>query len=73
MLADEPESFANAVLTLLNDSEEAARIARHGRNWVVDRHSWSRSAAMLSDTYLSLIGSEDLTAMSPSNRRARTR
>ncbi len=72
-IVDTPQAFADAVLRLLDDSEEAARLSKHGRNWVVERHSWARSAALLADTYLSLIGSEDLTAPSPSSRRSRRR
>lgn len=69
LIADTPEAFADAVLMLSNDPDEAARIARHGRNWVVEQHSWARSATLLHDTYFSLIGSEDMTVPSPSNRR----
>jgi glycosyltransferase involved in cell wall biosynthesis len=71
MIADTPEAFAEAVLTLVNDADEAARLGRHGRNWVVEQHSWARSATLLHDTYFSLIGSEDLTVPSPSSRRIR--
>ncbi len=72
-IADAPAAFADAVLRLLDDPQEAARLSYHGRNWVVERHSWGRSAALLIDTYFALIGSEDMTAPSPSNRRARRR
>ncbi|MCE7947870.1 MAG: glycosyltransferase [Chloroflexi bacterium CFX4] len=72
-IVDAPQAFADAVLRLLDDPEEAARLSKHGRNWVVERHSWARSAALLADTYLSLIGSEDLTTPSPSSRRSRRR
>ena len=72
-IVDTPQAFADAVLRLLDDPEEAARLSRHGRSWVVERHSWARSAALLTDIYLSLIGSEDMTTPSPSSRRARRR
>ena len=72
-IVDTPQAFADAVLRLLDDPEEAARLSKHGRNWVVERHDWARSAALLADAYLSLIGSEDLTTPSPSSRRSRRR
>ncbi len=72
-IVDTPQAFADAVLRLLDDPEEAARLSKHGRNWVVERHAWARSAALLADTYLALIGSEDLTTPSPSSRRSRRR
>lgn len=71
LIADEPEAFAKAVLSLLSNPEEATRLGRHGHSWVMERHSWGRSAALLADAYLALIGSEDMTVASPSSRRAR--
>lgn len=73
LIADTPRAFADAILKLITQPEEAARIGRHGRNWVVERHSWQRSAALLNDVYLSLIGSEDMTVPSPVSRRAKRR
>jgi sugar transferase (PEP-CTERM/EpsH1 system associated) len=71
LVADTPRAFADGVLKLITEPEEAARIGRHGRNWVVERHSWGRSASFLNDVYLSMIGSEDMTVPSPVSRRAR--
>jgi len=71
MIANKPREFADAVVKLINQPDEASRIARHGRSWVVERHSWARSAALLADVYSSLIGSEDMTIANPGNRRAR--
>lgn len=71
LITNKPREFADAVVKLINQPDEAARLARHGRNWVSERHSWARSAALLSDVYMSLIGSEDMTVASPGNRRAR--
>jgi glycosyltransferase involved in cell wall biosynthesis len=61
LVADTPRSFADAVLKLINNPEEAERLGHHGRNWVVERHSWERSAALVGDAYMRLIGSDDKT------------
>jgi sugar transferase (PEP-CTERM/EpsH1 system associated) len=71
LLADTPRAFADAVLKLIEQPEEAARLGRLGRQWVVERHSWTRSAALLAEAYASLIGSEDMTVPSPVVRRVR--
>ncbi len=63
LLADTPRAFADAVLQILDDPALAARLSRHGRNWVVERHSWDRSAALLADAWLRLIGSDDKTVL----------
>ena len=61
--ADTPRAFADAVLQLLNEPALAARLARHGRNWVMERHSWDRSAGLLADAYSRLIGSDEKTVL----------
>ena len=65
LLADTPRAFADAVLKILSDPKEAARLGRHGRNWVVERHAWSRSARLLADSWDNLIGSDDMTVRRP--------
>ena len=65
LIADSPRAFADAVLKVLTDPEEAARMGRHGRNWVVERHAWSRSAALVADAYHRLIGSDNMTISNP--------
>lgn len=61
LLADTPEKFAETVLKLVEQPADAARIGRHGRKWVAERHAWSRSAALVGDAYLRLAGSDDPT------------
>ncbi len=63
LIADTPLTFASAVLKILNNPQEAARLGRHGRNWVTERHSWDRSASLLADAYLRLIGSDEKTVL----------
>src|SRR5579859_7162220 len=65
LLADSPHAFAEAVLKLLNDPSEAERLGRHGRNWVTERHAWSRSAALLADAWDHLSGSDEQTVANP--------
>ncbi|HRE49689.1 MAG TPA: glycosyltransferase family 4 protein, partial [Aggregatilineales bacterium] len=73
IIADTPDAFASAVIRLLKYPDEAMRLGRYGRNWVNERHSWRRSAALLADAYHRVIGSEDMTIPSPMGRRARRR
>ncbi len=48
LVADDPASFAEAVLTLLTDrSGTAARLADNGRELVLDRYDWDRIAGRL--------------------------
>jgi glycosyltransferase involved in cell wall biosynthesis len=61
VLADTPLAFADAVRRLINDPQEAARLGRHGRNWVAERHGWKRSAALVADAWDRLIGSDEKT------------
>ncbi len=63
LIADTPHAFADAVLEVITDPAIAERLGHHGRSWVVERHSWNRSAALLADAYLRLIGSDDRTVM----------
>src|SRR5262249_22505903 len=61
LIGDTPRAFADAVLKIMAEPEEAARIGRHARNWVVERHAWSRSAGLVADAYHRLIGSDNMT------------
>jgi glycosyltransferase involved in cell wall biosynthesis len=40
VIADDPQRFAEAVVTLLKDRDEASRIARQGRKLVEERWTW---------------------------------
>ena len=55
LLADTPQTFADAVLRVLNDSSLAARLGAQGREWIVATHSWARSAALVQDAYQQLL------------------
>ena len=71
LLAGTPRAFADAVLSILNNPEQAERLSRHGRNWVVERHAWKRSAALLADAWDRLIGSDDMTVQRPLSKSKR--
>ncbi len=61
IVADTPRSFADGVLKVISDNETAARLSRHGRAWVAERHGWKRSAALVADAYTHMIAGEDKT------------
>jgi len=61
LLRDTPQAFASAILALIDDPARAAAIGRAGRDWVVEHHAWTRSAALLRAAYEKLIGHEDPT------------
>jgi glycosyltransferase involved in cell wall biosynthesis len=56
LIADSPQAFAEAVLRLLDQPNLAAHLAQTGRAWVVENHSWQRSAALLIAAYQELAG-----------------
>ncbi len=58
LIRDTPQSFASAVLDLLDHPEQGQAIGSAGRKWVVRQHGWDRSAMLLRDTYDKLIGHE---------------
>lgn len=61
LLRDTAESFADAIVTLIEDPVQAAALGRTGREWVVNTHAWEHSAALLRAAYEKLIGHEDPT------------
>ncbi len=61
LLRDTAESFADAIVSLIEDPAQAAALGRTGREWVVSTHAWEHSAALLRAAYEKLIGHEDPT------------
>ncbi|MGD2156277.1 MAG: glycosyltransferase [Anaerolineales bacterium] len=55
LLADEPVKFAEAILSLLNDSEQQRRIAAAARRYVEQHHNWDHIATELEEVYLSVV------------------
>jgi glycosyltransferase involved in cell wall biosynthesis len=54
VIADAPEDFANAVLKLMNDSQERTRIAESGRKLVEEKYSWEFIERNLAELIMSL-------------------
>jgi sugar transferase (PEP-CTERM/EpsH1 system associated) len=52
---DDPESFADAVLELLDDDDRRAQLSRAGRALVEQQYSWDRSVAALERLMTSLV------------------
>jgi polysaccharide biosynthesis protein PslH len=55
LIADKPEAFADAVKSLLDEPELAARIGRSARRLAVERYSWSEAARALEGFYHSIL------------------
>jgi glycosyltransferase involved in cell wall biosynthesis len=69
LIRDTPQAFAEAVLHILDDPALGERIGQQGRQWVVEHHAWTHSAALLKQAYDKLIGHEDPTLrMNPQQR-----
>jgi glycosyltransferase involved in cell wall biosynthesis len=57
LVADSPDEFADAVVTLLADPDRRARLSRAGRAAMVAHHAWSATAAAYEAIYRRAIGS----------------
>jgi glycosyltransferase involved in cell wall biosynthesis len=55
LLADTPRQFADAVLRVLSDAALARQIGAAGRQLIVARHSWERSAERVRAVYQAMI------------------
>jgi sugar transferase (PEP-CTERM/EpsH1 system associated) len=51
LVAGEPQAFAEAVVRLLNDPEYAGQLGRAGRQFVIERYSWTGAAENLRRLY----------------------
>ncbi|HWQ15069.1 MAG TPA: glycosyltransferase [Roseiflexaceae bacterium] len=57
LFAERPEEYAQAILALLDNPAEAARMGAAGRRYVERRHSWDAAAARLEQIYHEAIDS----------------
>lgn len=55
LLADTPEQFAQAVLSLLSRPEQAKALAENGRQWVEQHYNWQTTYKTLNPIYQQLI------------------
>jgi polysaccharide biosynthesis protein PslH len=56
LIADDPESFATAVLRLLADPQLAQRLRQNGRQWVEERYNWRTVYRQFDAVYDALLG-----------------
>jgi len=54
LLADEAQSFADAVLRLVNDTGFNQRLRQQGRNWVEEKYDWRRIYTAWDEVYSGL-------------------
>ena len=52
LIADTPADFAQSVVQLLRDPEQAAELGRKGRELVVQQYDWSRLAKILEQAWI---------------------
>jgi len=71
LIADEPQTFADAVLSLMNDRERAARLGRRGRLLVEQRYKWESVVGRLESFYSDLLAGRRDQAGNASNRSGR--
>lgn len=58
-LADDPQAFADAVVSLLDDPERGARLGSEARRLVEEEYSWATAAQRLEELLLSLVARSD--------------
>lgn len=51
-----PEDFANAILELLNEPEQAIEMGKRGRKWIISNRSFELLARQVEKRYLELLG-----------------
>jgi glycosyltransferase involved in cell wall biosynthesis len=55
LVADTPESFAEAILRLFGDPIRQEQLSRAGRKYVEEHHNWNKIAIQLEDIYCEAI------------------
>ena len=51
LIRDDPQAFADAVVELLDNPVRSQAIGTAGRAWVVEKHAWGHSAALVRQAY----------------------
>jgi glycosyltransferase involved in cell wall biosynthesis len=70
LIADQPEAFARALLSVLDDRELGARIATAARQLAVSRYAWSSAAETLETFYTEILGDRRTDARATDGRLA---
>lgn len=55
LIADTPEAFARAVVTVLQEPQVQARLRANGRRWVEERYDWRRVYPAWDEVYARLV------------------
>jgi sugar transferase (PEP-CTERM/EpsH1 system associated) len=58
LVAEEPQAYADAILTLLDDPALARRLGRAGRQFVAEQYSWSTSVQALNALYEGMVAAQ---------------
>ncbi len=66
ILADEPRSFARAVVRLMRDVDRRRQIEAAARALVVERYDWSAVAGSLEDALIRVAGARPAAALTRS-------
>jgi glycosyltransferase involved in cell wall biosynthesis len=61
LIADTPETFAEAVVSILDHADFARELSVNAREWVVAHYSWEASVSTLCEAYAYMLDSERAT------------
>ena len=63
LIADQPDDFASCIGEIFADDQLARRLARDGRSYVLQEHSWDRAAERFEEMHSEItaerLGAED--------------
>jgi len=58
LIADDPEDFANCVISLLNNYEKRIKIGESGRKLIEEEYSWEKCAERVENLFLRIINNK---------------
>ena len=73
LIRDTPQSFADAVVEILENPRLGQALGQRGRAWVEKQHAWAHSAALLRAAYDKLIGHDEPTLSLSAEEREKLR
>lgn len=65
LVAEAERGFAQAVVSLLDDSRRRAEVGAAGRRFVLEHHDWGRSAQAYADLYRRVVGEASRSGSAP--------